>query len=209
MSEYQTAKDGDDWNALRLYRWALKSTGAKRLEDWPSDLPRPVRTPVHGSLIHAGTELFLVAVAWILLHEVGHVEGGHRSEAIAVTAKSEEHEADAFATDWLLDGITDEGFLLKRALGIAVGNLVLLTLGLNQGSFQSTTHPPAYERLHRNLRFRQLAAEHPVHAFAVALIQIHCGLFGIDHTLPGNGSFDDLVDELCVRMSKAELQRPK
>jgi hypothetical protein len=108
-------------------------------EDWPENFPQAVADPVAESDIDVGTQPFLVAVAWILLQEVGHVERKHPPKAIRATVKHEEHEADAFATDWMMSEIIDQALITKRALGIAVANIVAIAIDLKRGSFDSTT----------------------------------------------------------------------
>lgn len=208
-TEYRPTSEHRTADALRLYEWAVKGVYANRLENWPASLPQPIAEPVPASDTHMGTELFLVAVAWILLHEVGHVELGHPTKAVGATSKQEEHQADAFATDWLLSELTDDALITKRALGIAVANIVLVAIDLNRGSFDSSTHPPSYERLHRNLRSRQLSEESPVHAFVAVMIQAHLAVCAIENSLEESAPFDSQVDDMCFRLSRIDIRSPK
>ena len=202
QNEYRPALDVPAVEAFQLYLWALRNTSTGVLEEWPKTLPRPHPSPPPESLVDVGNELFLVAIAWIILHEIGHVELRQPPVAIAATTKQEEHEADVFATDWMLGEITGPALVLKRSLGIAVANVTLIAIDLQRGSFAGHTHPPSYERAHRNLRFRQLEAEHPVHAFLTALLQVHLTVFGVNHSLDAARAFDALVDDLCFQLSR-------
>jgi hypothetical protein len=63
--------------ALDLYEWALAAVSMKTIQPWPEDAPRPVAKPDRESALHVASEIFLVAVAWILLHEIAHIELKH------------------------------------------------------------------------------------------------------------------------------------
>jgi hypothetical protein len=120
-TEYSVSGARTVSEALSLYQWAIQSAVECKLEPWPVGAPMPVRSPEPNSPVHVANEVFLVAVGWILLHEIGHHELGHPREAIGPASKQEEHDADHFASDWLLSEVSDSALLLKRSLGIAVG----------------------------------------------------------------------------------------
>jgi len=185
---------------IRLYEWALNAVSSGTVEAWPEGAPRPEAAPTPNSAIHVACEIFLVAVAWYLLHEIGHVTLKHPAEPLGPTAKQEEYEADYFATDWVLSGVTESTVVLKRALGIAVANVVLLTTDLLRGSFDSDTHPPSYDRLHRNLRRGPLTDEHPVHAFADVLLMVNMKRFDVPHVPSSPCTFDGILDDLCFQI---------
>lgn len=94
---------------------------------------------------YAINELFAMAVAWILLHEVQHA-------AFYDDPAEEEKLCDSFATQGLLDNVaryasaTKEPADLvvgKRAMGIFVALYVIGNLGRND----SDSHPPVSERI--------------------------------------------------------------
>ena len=90
--------DVETEEAVNLYQWAIQCVRDKTYTPWPEGAPRPTRTPVHGSGLHVANEVFLTAVAWMLLHEAGHLARNH---PFLTSSRSldEEHEADFFATD--------------------------------------------------------------------------------------------------------------
>ena len=199
-AEYRPEDDPKAAEALGLYRWALEAAVAKTLHTWPDGYPQPAPDVLDRSPVHYANELFLVAVAWIFLHEIGHVHRKHPLQTVSATSQQEEHEADKFASDWILDGARGEDVIIKRSLGIAVANIVLIVLDLARGWPKITTHPKPYERLQRNLRSGRLSEESPVHAFVAALLQVHLTVFGVDHALDLDGAFAELVDDMCFNL---------
>ena len=199
-TQYRASEHPEGAEAVHLYRWALDSVLKPILGPWPVAAPAPAKSPEPNSSIHVANEIFLVAVGWILLHEIGHHHLRHANDPIGPTAKQEEFDADRFATDWILDDVSDPAVLLKRSLGIAVANVLLITLDLSRASFESVSHPPSYERFQRNLRERQLREEHPVHAFGAAMLQTTLTTFGVDIHLDLDATFDGFVDDLCFQL---------
>lgn len=191
-------------DALNLYDRALDSVRSERLESWPEQAPRPTPTPDFGSSIHVANEIFLTAAGWILLHEIGHIANDHPLVTDFTRSKLLENEADRFATEHALGGVSDPSVLLKRALGIAVANIVLLTIdiSLQSDEFRTRHHPPTEERLIRNLRGPLLPESHPIHAFLAAMLQIHLTRQGVPHDLNEHATFSSLVDDFCSAMSK-------
>jgi Peptidase U49 len=116
--------------------------------------------------------------------------------------QKEEHEADKFASDWLLDGVTDAAVMQKRALGIAVANIVLILVDLAMGRPRAATHPKSHERLQRNLRSDRIPDDSLVHAFAMVLLQMHLTVFGVNHTLDLEGAFACLVEDMCFDLQR-------
>lgn len=189
-------------DAACLYEWALQCVRAKTVIPWPATAPEPSLNSAN-DILAAINELFLVTTGWLMLHECGHIILQHPI-ATRARAQVEEAEADAFATDCVLGDVSDAGVLHKRALGIAVANVVLVAVDLMRGVLNNKLYPPAYERLNRNLRCRQLTNEHPVHAFADVLLQVHLARFQVPHKLNLDDKFDSILDDFCVAMSRQE-----
>ena len=200
-SEYRPGDDATSAPALHLYRWALEAATVGELRDWPDGYPQPDPALMDGSPLHHASEIFLVALAWIILPELGHIQLKHPLQTVSPTSLAEEHDADRFASEWLLDSATPE-VILKRTLGVAVANIVLIVIDLVHGSPAATTHPKPVERLQRNLRCGQLADESPVHAFTAALLQFHLTVFGVDHRVNLDGAFAELVDDMCFDLHR-------
>ena len=197
-----TVKLGQDQEAVRaldLYEWAIACVRNRKYETWPSWAPKPTRSPESDAL-RVGTEIFLATVGWMLLHELGHI--AHQDPVlVTASAKAEEHEADRFATSHVLDGVSDAAILLKRSIGIAVANVVLILIDFIASSAVDS-HPDPEERLSRNLRENQLANSNPVHAFATAMMQVHLQRFGVPLVLEENENFASFVDDFCLALKR-------
>jgi hypothetical protein len=193
--------DRETEEAVSLYQWAICCVRDKAYTPWPAGAPQPTRTPVHESPLHIANEVFLTAVAWMLLHEAGHLARNH---PFLTSARSldEEHEADFFATDHVLGGVTDEQVRFKRSVGIVVANAIILLLELMNGPVASQTHPPVEERISRNLRGPELESNNRIHAFATALIQFHLGVVGIVPQLHERARFGEFVDDFCLSINR-------
>jgi hypothetical protein len=203
LSKVQLGKDLEAVRALELYEWAIRCVRTKQFEAWPEHAPQVTRTPVLGSVLHVANEIFLTAVGWILLHELGHIAQGHPFVATP-RAKEEEHEADSFATRHALDGVSDPAVLFKRSIGIVIAHVVLVLLDLTRAHRRlSETHPPVEERLSRNLRENQLAESGPIHAFATALLQVHLVRFGVSHQLGEHERFASFIDDFCSDLNRS------
>jgi hypothetical protein len=202
LPEVRLGKDAEAVNALDLYEWAIRCARTEQNEPWPIGAPRPTRPPDLAGPIHVANEVFLTTVGWVLLHELGHIAHEHPMLATS-RARSEENEADKFATRHVLDGVSDPAVLLKRSIGIAVANVVLVLLDIMSERVPSDTHPPVEERLSRNLRESQLAESNPVHAFATALLQVHLKRFRVPHQLNEHETFASFVDDFCLDLNRS------
>ncbi len=146
-------------------------------------------------------EVFLTAVAWMLLHESGHIAGNY---PFLTSSRSleEEHEADFFATNHVLGGVTDENVRFKRSVGIVVANTLILLLELMNVPVSSRTHPPVEVRISRNLRGPELESSDRIHALATALIQFHLGVVRIFPQLYERAEFGEFVDDFCLAINR-------
>jgi hypothetical protein len=188
--------------AFRLYGWALNKCCTGGCEPWPREFP----TPQNGdSQTRLATELFLVAVGWILLHESGHILLNH-ADGPADLLEREERAADAFATEWLLEGVNDTKMLQKRSLGIAIANLSLMALDLRAKRLDLPHHPRSVERLNANLRNYLSDADAELGcALAIAILQAHFSIFGVKHTIDQDAAFGCLLDGLCVDLTRHQF----
>jgi hypothetical protein len=91
------------------------------------------------------TNVFLGATAWILMHEIGHVQLQHQPAVTPDLSMQQEREADQFATKWLFGSESVPAPHVEfRILVIAVA---MLWLGLmDQVRRGSVTHPHSSER---------------------------------------------------------------
>ena len=199
-SAVKLGQDQEAVLALDLYEWAIACVKNQKYEPWPAWAPKPTRSPESEGSVHVGTEIFLTTVGWMLLHEIGHI--AHQDPVlVTASAKSEEHEADRFATLHALEGVSDSAILLKRSIGIAVANVVLILIDFVASS-PADSHPNPEERLSRNLRENQLADSNPVHAFATALMQVHLQRFGVPLVLNEHENFASFVDDFCLALNR-------
>jgi hypothetical protein len=189
--------------AFRLYGWALTKCLRGACEPWPEGFPSPGNGDL---LVRLATELFLVAVGWILLHESAHILFAHTLDGPNDLKKREEVEADRFATEWLLQGVTDRKILQKRSLGIAIANLTLMALDLRARRLDLPEHPRSVERLNANLRTYLCDEDAELaYAFAIAVLQAHFSIFGVTHTIDNEVSFGFLLDDLCVDLTRHQF----
>jgi len=188
--------------AFRLYGWALTKCCPGICESWPREFPSPQNGDSQTML---ATELFLVAVGWILLHESAHILLNH-ADGPAEMLKSQEREADAFATEWLLEGVNDAKMLQKRSLGIAIANLSLMALDMRAKRLDLPQHPRSVERLNANLR-NYLSDEDGelAYALAIAVLQAHFSIFGVNHAIDHDAAFGPLLDGLCVDLTRHQF----
>jgi Peptidase U49 len=185
--------------AFRLYGWALNKCHREACEAWPGEFPSSQNVDLQTRL---ATELFLVAVGWILLHESAHILLDHKIDGPSDLKKREERDADRFASEWLLDRVTDRKLLQKRSLGIAIATLTLTALDLRAKRLDLKDHPRAVERLSVNLR-NYLSDEDAelAHALAITVLQAHFSIFHVDHAIDHHAEFGNLLDSLCVDLT--------
>ena len=105
--------------------------------------------------------LFLHACAFILLHELGHLNYGH-NRCHGYWSLVQERDADRFAADWLLasanesqDGIQAERINALRGISIALLWLTICNVYFGPSNCTThpdcITHPESYERLFQTL----------------------------------------------------------
>ena len=142
----------------------------------PDDIPRPAFWDMvqKGSFtnLHMATDVFACATAWILHHELAHVDLGHLDTTMAV--QQDELDADHAATEWILAS-APSNTVTKRGLGIALAlaALVALALGRPYGHARRSNYPPTAERILRVMSHPAFGVEHQVHDFAAVAINTH------------------------------------
>lgn len=95
-------------------------------EPWPENIKVPRPDDVSNSLGDRVKNLFLAATGWVILHEVGHLTLGHRSDLAGNDGRKQEEEADAFAFDWVLEQCpADAREFRVLAITVAVGWIFL------------------------------------------------------------------------------------
>jgi hypothetical protein len=113
---------------------------------WPSGLPEPNAGAVMRSPDWYANNLFLGAVGWTLLHEVAHIRLNHQ-ETTSELRRRQEHEADAWATNWIFERVGQEP---EREFRIFAASTGIVWIGLiDTIRKHSTTHPHASERFYK------------------------------------------------------------
>jgi peptidase U49-like protein len=168
----------------RLLQWALEAEFDKNYQPWPSEILRPGIHTDGMMLAQSADEVFLFAMGFIQLHEIGHLVLGHRNDG--TTPKDVllkwEFEADEFAYDWIMDcWRTPDGnpkIFVKRSMLVSnlIAVLACLTAYLPE-EVEKVEHPNPIDRLLRFLiKHANEDAGLPVeHAWVVAVctIQTH------------------------------------
>lgn len=131
----------DIGSEMRKLRGLLEYAETLRQADlpWPSGLTPPDIAASDQAEIN---NVFFGAVAWILLHEVGHVYLQHQVES-ARSLKDEE-EADDFAAKWVFERVSDSR---EREFRILVVGIALAWLLLFAPVGGDAKHPAAYSRV--------------------------------------------------------------
>ena len=110
----------------------------------PGDLPAPDAHALEGGVDWHVNNVFLGACGWILLHEIAHMHLSHEPDTSPDLRKKQEHEADEWATKWILDHAPQNLQREFRLLAMAAG---FTWLGLSDGVMRvDTTNPHAWER---------------------------------------------------------------
>lgn len=141
-------------------------TFAKRLVHadcpWPCNLLMPKSNAKEDSIEWRINNIYLGALSWILLHEVGHIYHGDQKFVPSNISRNQEFKADGFATKWILD---EAGQGLQREFRILMIAVALTWLFLYESEKRGpgTTHPPTI------LRFREVVQHFEVGERSVGL----------------------------------------
>ena len=170
-TEKNLHEDSEVKNAMLLLTWIYESWLNNVDSPWPIDLPRPLENPKKGIMENVADELCLCSIAYLIHHELAHVRLQHSGSSTIDIEK----EADAEATDWLLNHSLDEWDykFIKRALGIAVAFEVLTAKGIYTKTFDGITHPYSYNRLYHSLDKYINDPQHVVWALIASTLKLH------------------------------------
>lgn len=184
--------------AYRLYRELLEAHTARKPIEWPSKEILPMRFPQEGTDNFVANELFLVAISWIIHHEIAHARLAHQE--VTVAPIFEENQADQAATRWIFENEQETQPQHKRAMGVATAVLVLLAYDLEAGRTHSITHPPTFERLILNLDATGLGDNEMIYAFALVLLEIHLVQYEIKYEIDRESSFQEMCVSACLAL---------
>lgn len=131
----------------------------------------------HPGTALAARELALLAIGMFLLHELGHVVEDSGLEGVDA-----EVAADTFASNWVLArGAELSGPVRrKRALGAAVGYLLISASGFANGHRTGLDHPLPYDRLIDVLGPHVPLADDEVWGFVVGILVLYMTNAGIE-----------------------------
>lgn len=186
---FDLASDKLTLYAYRLYIDRLSSLGSHEPSEWPKTAIRPIRYPYRHSVGYASNELFLVAIGWVIHHELAHARLKHTDDAI--DSMKQEHEADTEATRKVCTASATPEERTKRTLGIAAAVLLLIARDIRGHRRVFSTHPPTYERLLNTLAVAGLDQDHPTYAVAFVILDI----------ILTEGNLGDRVDRSCKPFS--------
>lgn len=172
---------------------------AKRLfhsdENWPEGLCRPIFDADLESVEGRVNNLFFGALSWIQLHEIAHVHHGHSNLIPASMKVSQEYQADAFATSWVLDDAGHGQAREFRVLVVCVALGWLLLLEQNKGL--------GYDHPAMILRFREAVAHFETGERSVALenaTYLFKALFDPETEMPTDMLAREAFEWVCQRL---------
>lgn len=141
--------------------------------------------------ISVGDELFLCAMAWIMLHEIGHLKLEHTDGEYSQSLQ-EEVDADSFATDFVFDENTLPSEFIKRFSG----SLLALVIILDQESSDdggNRSHPHASARIERMFQSTQCDDEKSVVIVFPLLLLFYYNKKGVIPDIDDSGA-NDYID---------------
>lgn len=181
--------------AYRLYRELLQAHATCKSIPWPTLEIVPIQFPREGTDAYVANEIFLVAISWIIHHEIAHARLEHQD--VTVASIQQESEADQAATRWVCEGTQETRHLHKRSMGIVTAILVLLAYDIEAGRSHSKTHPPSFERLILNLDATGIGEDEMIYAFTFVLLEIHLAQSEISYEVDKEGTFRDMCVSAC------------
>jgi hypothetical protein len=139
---------GESCSLLRLGEYLAYARSLFRGDrEWPEPLQLPDASASLDSHLGRVNNVFFGALAWVLLHEIGHVHLKHEQFIPVDQRLRQEFVADDFATRWILD---DAGEGLQREFRVLMICVALAWLFLNEEAIgKGADHPAAF------LRFRE------------------------------------------------------
>lgn len=190
--------------ALDAFNWARNNQAISGVQRWPEGLPMPARGDCVDAIAVAN-ELFLVAVAWIIHHEIAHVRERHpmlhKSYAI-----QQEIEADQIATDWVLGECHNPEQRKKRQLGMVTALMAMQLLDEPPGAnTYISSHPPTVERLYACLERAKVDDNGVPRAFAAVAMHFQMAQFDLRFPLDGSSIQDVLADALITFRTSRRL----
>lgn len=196
--------DPEASTAVDLLRWAMTDWIERRDSSWPEDLPRPVDSPDEDTLEYAATQLALIAIAYLLFHELAHHSLKHEESDY-----EEEKDADRSAAESLVADLEehDERFVF-RSWGISIALSLLSAYQMHVGRFSTDSHPRAFDRLFHVLECFVSTGHHPAWGMAMVILRLHLDMAGIEvPTGAGLQDAHEVVDLYIEHLADWERDR--
>lgn len=136
---------------LYLLKWSLDNMLNSGEKSW-LDINVNIKPEFENDdeILHTNN-IFVVSIAWILVHEMHHDFLGHPPYEGAYSLL-EEKEADLGATKWFLENISEiDNNFIKRSLGISNAILSIELYRKIIKKNKNNSHPKPIERLENNL----------------------------------------------------------
>jgi len=192
--------DSDVKQAMKLLKWIYESWLNDDNDNWPDELPKPIKNPQKGSMENVADELCLCAISYIIHHELSHIKLKHPNEENIENEK----EVDIEATDWILNHSLDQWDykFIKRAMGIAIGFEVQTARGIYTGDYGGISHPYSYDRLYQNLNRYIDDPQHITWAFICSTLKLHLDNKKIQTPDQTYDSFQDCVNSYIDLLSR-------
>jgi len=148
------------------------------LADAPADTPLPFEG-INKDVVQIGSEMiFLHALAFVLHHELAHIQLGHTG-AEGDLSIQQEYEADAAAAQWILGApVEDEFDYVVRHLGVSIALLWFTSLGFRE-KYLKCGHPPSWKRLVAALEPTVTEEEDAIWGFVVLALTLHFHRHGL------------------------------
>jgi hypothetical protein len=212
--------------ALDTLRWATTCELARRVGPRTSTLAtepppptgapppfEPTRRDVHCTLAY---DLTLMALGWILFHELAHIVLGHEpSPDDLPRSHQQEKEADSWASDFVLGHVEQyckqnhpamvaccDLVRLKRQQAIAVSLLWLIKYECHFGVAAPSSHPPTYDRIYRLLGAFDPDPNELLWALSSTALHLHMHAAGFPPTAREFATFRDFMNYLCDELSR-------
>jgi hypothetical protein len=194
--------------AMKLFGWMLNAwQDTEACQNLPEELPRPDEHAAKDSWENLADELTLVAIGYILLHEVAHVYLLHVPSKEGWWSIEQEKDADRQAVEWYFADYPDShsNDRIKRDLGVASALIAQVATGMFLKDFGGKSHPPSWQRLDQVLRLIESDCVHPLFAFASQLLPLYRsmsgGTFAKGASADCLAAFDKFIDELSQTVS--------
>src|SRR5581483_7091243 len=125
---------------------------------------------------------------------------------VTVRSVAEELEADRAATEWLLDGVSQEATIIDRGLAVAIGVIALAALDSEYDRHPAMgrrTHPTGAERVHAALGHPAFGADHVVFKFAGFALKAYLDNREIPVPCNEYDTARDMLNDYCLALHRA------